>query len=113
MKRGVVVEHGEHQHTDVRVLPQDPLRGRSPAAPRHVQVHEHNVGRRLEGNLDCLFAVTCLADDLEPSRLEQGPQPRSEDGMVIGDEDTYLRHSRLRSTEERTPPWYRHRVAVL
>ena len=83
---GVVLEHGEHENSDVRMTG-DQLLGRlDPAETRQVQIHDHHVRfprRRRPASASSPMAG--LADHVDPpSTSAEGPSsPSCVDGVVV------------------------------
>jgi hypothetical protein len=57
------------------------------AHPRHVQVHDDDVGSELAHDPHRLGAARRLADDLDSLLLEQVPEPGPEQIVVVDDQD--------------------------
>jgi hypothetical protein len=54
--RVVIVEHGEHQHRDVRGHARDLARGCDPAQLRHLDIHHQHIGPQRHGGVHRLPA---------------------------------------------------------
>ena len=75
----------------VRVVGRDrgqPRRRVQAVELRHHDVHEDHVGAVRLAEVQRLAAVARLGDDLDAvERLHQGADPRTEQGMVVGQQD--------------------------
>src|SRR4029079_2305413 len=56
----------------------------------HVDVEQHQVGRRLVEELQRLLAVRCLADDLAPHRADDGLHEKPYVRLVVGQQHADL-----------------------
>ena len=57
------------------------------ALPRHHDVHEHDVGLRLESLEDCTLRVRSLPDRLDVVfRVEHAAEAGADDGMIVDDQ---------------------------
>ena len=63
------------------------LRGLDARHPRHVEVHEHDVGLALEHDLDARRGHRRLAHDLNAMVAEQSDEPAPEQLVVVDDDD--------------------------
>lgn len=82
------------------MLGNDATGGVDAVHPRHVHVHDHDVGPRLPGDDDDVVAGACLAHDLYiGTGPEQHAHPVTHDRMVIGH-----RHAIGPSLMARQPP---------
>ena len=60
----------------------------SPSIPRHLDVHQHDVGRPPADLLDRRGAIGRLAHALDVRLgLEQEPEPRADHRLVVGEDD--------------------------
>lgn len=63
------------------------LRGRVDAvAPRHLDVHDHEIRPQALGHLDGLLAVSGLTDNLIPLLAQHLGEIESDECFVLGDE---------------------------
>ncbi len=59
-----------------------------PTRARHANVHQHDVGQEIRGELDRFDAVGCLADDLDVVLLrEHLLEPTPKQRVVVHDEN--------------------------
>ena len=87
-QRVLVLVDGEHDDPGRRQLALDPLGRLDAAGRRQREVHEDDVGRRLERAIDRAARVVGLADDLEVRlAAEDVGDPDPEQGMVVDDQD--------------------------
>jgi hypothetical protein len=62
--------------------------GRQAVDARHADVHEHDVRHELGSQANGLLAVAGLADHLDVFLgIEQGPESRPHQGLVVGEKD--------------------------
>src|SRR5262249_26151615 len=88
-----IVERGQD---DARHGSAERLEDADPAAPRHAQVEERDVGARVAQDRERLLAVARLAGHREVRlELEQAAQALAHDRLVLDDYDPELRHARL------------------
>jgi hypothetical protein len=103
--RGVLQHAGEGDHFDFGHFPPDGANGGDAVHHGHEQVHEHNVGLELVGQLEGFRTVLGFADDFQ--LLIEGkehPQSLTDHTVVVGNYDADC-HPVLRlSTECARPP---------
>ena len=80
---------GGEQHDRHRAVVEDPPGGLDPVEPRHLHVHDREVGLELARERDRLLAVARLAGDLVAGPLEQVAQVEPDDRLVLGDQDAH------------------------
>src|SRR6185437_1125312 len=86
--RVVVVEHGQHEHLDVRTVRHDATGGLDAVQPRHVQVHDDHVRLGLPGQLDGLGPAGGGPGELGVRAVgQQGGQAVAEQRVIVGDQD--------------------------
>ena len=76
----------EHDHARQRRVTADVARGLDAGHPRHVEIHDDDVGRREADVLQRLRAGRRLGDDLHALLLEQVPEPRPEEVVVVDEQ---------------------------
>ena len=82
-----IVLHREHQHPPLRCLDHVGA-GFETRAPRHDDVEEHDIGLLEPRRADTRVAVARLTDDLDVLlAVEQEPQARSDNCVIVDDED--------------------------
>jgi hypothetical protein len=85
----VEVERRQHEHGDriaVR-FGEDPAGRLQPVEPRHLDVHEHDVGTPTERQVDGVEPVGRLAHDRDAGLgLEDRSEARAHEGLVVGDQ---------------------------
>ena len=81
-----LAEGGQHDHRAV-VLVENALGGRDAVGDGHLDVHDADVGPVLLGETDGLLAVGGLGDDLVPGISEGLHDVKTDEGLVLGDED--------------------------
>ena len=86
----VGVEIGDRQHDDARERREHrDLAGRLDAVhPRHVQIHQHDLGSEIPHLPQRLGAAVRLAGDQHALLLEQAAQPRAKQVVVVDDQDS-------------------------
>jgi hypothetical protein len=83
----LVVVHGKDQHRDARCLGPDLARRLKPGQLRHLDVENRQVGTLADRHVPRLGAVGGLAHHLDVHlALEQHPQARPHDPVVVGDQ---------------------------
>ncbi len=94
------VGHGEDDDLAGQVARLDGLERLDPVHPLHIEVEEHDVGRKTAGQLDAFDAGRRLADHREfaPGQPEQLLQTFAEQRMVVDDQDLIRRSWRHGST---------------
>ena len=92
---GVLVRDRQHEHAGQRREHRDLPRRLDAADPRHVQVHDDDVGRDLADGAQRLGAVVALADHLDALLLEQVAQPGPEQVVVVHEQDARRCRSRV------------------
>src|SRR5215204_528798 len=86
--RVVVSEHGEHHHTNARVMLDDPVCSLYAVHLGHLDIHKHYIRQHLSSLLNRLLPGGCLVHDLEALYAgEHGLEPVSEENVVVGYED--------------------------
>ena len=86
----VAVERGEDDDLGPGepVVAGDAAGRREPVAPGHADVHQHDVGQRLDRLAHGLVTVGRLADDGDVRLgVEQGAEPGAHQRLVVGEQD--------------------------
>ena len=65
----------------------DRARGGDPVHPDHDDVHQHDVGAEVHGEVDGVAAVVGLGDDDDPGVLQRRAHAAAEHRVVVGDDD--------------------------
>src|SRR5262245_47156019 len=80
--------HGEDDHTDRGVLLADLPGGADAVAPRHVDVHQHDVRHGLVDDVDGFLPVTGLADHVDAfGCVAEQDDAVTGHGMFVDDHD--------------------------
>jgi hypothetical protein len=87
----VVAAAGEHDDKLVGVGLEELACREDAVELRHDDVHDHDVGPVVHGELNCFTAVLGLADDGQPSGLQSALDHRSGEGVVIRDDHAQRR----------------------
>ena len=84
----VLAVRSQHHDRD-RPLVEDSPRRLDPVEPRHLHVHDREIGLVLAGELHSLLTVACLGTNLEPGASEHLDQVEPDDRLVFGDQDPH------------------------
>ena len=82
-----VLRAREQDDADLGRAPGDRARGGDPVHADHDDVHEHDVGAEVDGEVDRVAAVVGLGDDDDPGVLERRAHAAAEHRVVVGDDD--------------------------
>jgi hypothetical protein len=84
----------------------DPPRRVDAVEPEHHDVHEHDLGPEVQGEVDGVAAVVCLGDHDEARVLQARAHVRPERGVVVGDDDPRRRGA------QRCSRWQAHASSI-
>ncbi len=101
---GVLVGDGQDDDARERRDRGDLPRRFDAALPRHLEIHEDDVGRVLLDQPHGFVAVDGLADDLDVLLFEQRPQTCSKQVMVVDEQNPNARGARIRLARCRSLP---------
>jgi hypothetical protein len=96
---------GEHEHFDAGVVFAKAAGGLDAVAVRHPEVHQHDVWPQLDRERECLVAVGCGADHLDPRKQpEKGAESLPDHALVVGHQDADGRVHAGTHSSTRNPP---------
>ena len=88
----------EH-HDRNRPLVQDPPGGFDPVEPRHLHVHDREIGLVPPGKLHRLLTVARLRANLEPGASKHLDQVEPDDRLILCDQDPHFEQCPIRAAK--------------